>query len=288
MLILTENRDRSGAFDGPVPRSMSFYFRGILLLALLAGPAWADQLADIKARGRLVVGISDVTPPFSFRRPGEGDPVGYDLDLVRRVAQKMGVALEMVSIPDTQRIPILQQGKVDLVASTFTRTPERLREVDFSVTIFYSPHVIIVDKASGLTSVRQLAGRKIGVLKGRTSDKSLLEAIPTAELVYVDNYAIAFSGIKDGNLAAFATDNLVLRTYLKKESDADRYFFLPDYKNGRNAGYGMKKGERNLKDAVDRALLELEASGVAAQIFDAWFGPRSEVPLVRSFQIKPD
>lgn len=260
----------------------------ILFLLLFARPAWADLLADIKARGRLVVGVSDVTPPFSFRRPGEPDPAGYDLDLVRRVAQRLGVALDMVSIPDTERIPILQQGKVDLVASTFTRTPERLREVDFSVTIFFSPHVIIVDKASGLTSVQQLAGRKIGVLKGRTSDKSLLDAIPTAELVYVDNYAIAFAGIKAGKLAAFATDNLVLRTYLKKESDADQYFFLPDYTNGRNAGFGMKKGEPGLKDAVDRALLDLEASGEAAQIFDVWFGPRSEVPLTRSFRIKLD
>ena len=115
MMILTGNHYRFGALDGHDARPRSLHFWDILFLALVAGPTWADQLADIKARGRLVVGISDVTPPFSFRRPGEGEPVGYDLDLVRRVAQKLGVALEMVSIPDTQRIPILQQGKVDLV-----------------------------------------------------------------------------------------------------------------------------------------------------------------------------
>ena len=127
----------------------------ILSTPLPTAPASAGHLADVKARGKLVVGISDAIPPFTFRRSG-GESVGYDVDLLRGVADRIGVKLEMVSLAETERISALQQGKVDLVASTFTRTPERERVIDFSVNIFYSPQVIIVDKASALTSVKQL------------------------------------------------------------------------------------------------------------------------------------
>jgi polar amino acid transport system substrate-binding protein len=254
------------------------------LLLLPAAPASADRLADIKAHGKLVVGISDAIPPFTFRRAG-GEPAGYDVDLVRGVAERIGVNLEMISIVETERISALQQGKVDLVASTFTRTLERERDVDFSVNMFYSPQVIIVDKASGLTSVKQLAGRTIGVLTGRTADKNILDVIPTAQIVFVASYAGAFSALKEKKLDAFAADNLVLRTNLKKENDAQRYFFVPDFNKGREAGFGIKKGETALKNAVDRALLDMEASGEAPKIFDVWFGPKSDVPIARTFKI---
>jgi polar amino acid transport system substrate-binding protein len=257
----------------------------ILSTPLPTAPASAGHLADVKARGKLVVGISDAIPPFTFRRSG-GEPVGYDVDLLRGVADRIGVKLEMVSLAETERISALQQGKVDLVASTFTRTPERERVIDFSVNIFYSPQVIIVDKASALTSVKQLAGCKIGVLTGRTADKNILDAIPTAQIVFVDSYASAFEGLRDKKLDGFAADNLVLRTNLKKENDSQRYFFVPDFHKQREAGFGLKKDETALKNSVDRALLDMEASGEAARIFDAWFGPKSDVVIRRTFKIQ--
>jgi polar amino acid transport system substrate-binding protein len=130
------------------------------LLLVFASPAQADRLDDIKSRGSLVVGVSDTTPPFSFRRASDGRLTGYDLDLVREVARRMGVGLELVPLSSAERIPLLKQGKLDFVATSMTRTPERLREVDFSHIYFVTPHAVIVKKSSGITSVRQLAGRK--------------------------------------------------------------------------------------------------------------------------------
>jgi polar amino acid transport system substrate-binding protein len=66
------------------------------LLLLFASSAQADRLDEIKSRGKLVVGVSDTTPPFSFRKPADGTLTGYDLDLVRAVAKRMGLPLEMV------------------------------------------------------------------------------------------------------------------------------------------------------------------------------------------------
>src|SRR5678816_3353972 len=98
----------------------------------------------IRDSGKIIVGVSDTTPPFSFKRPGENEHAGYDIDLVRAVAKRLGVGVETVSLSSAERIPMLQQGKLDLVATSMTRTPGRLREVDFSVIYFVTPHAVIV------------------------------------------------------------------------------------------------------------------------------------------------
>lgn len=252
------------------------------ILCAMSVSSAADRLVDIKARGTLIVGVSDAIPPFTFRRGGE--VVGYDVDLIRGIARSLGVGAQFVVVAETERVRAVRDGKIDLIASTFTRTPERAREVGFSINIFYSPQVAIVGEASGVRSIRQLGGRTFGVLKGRTSDKNVLEVLPDAKFVYLDTYVSAFAGLRGGTLDAFVADNLVLRTNLKKEKDASRFFFIPDFKKDREAGFGMPLGEPALKAAVDRALLDMEQAGEAAAVYDAWFGPNSDVPIPRTFR----
>ena len=250
---------------------------------LLTGAASADRLDDIKARGTLIVGVSTAIPPFTFQRAGE--IVGYDVDLVRGIAQRIGVKLVLVPVGEADRVKAVQAGKIDLIASTFTRTPQRERDVAFSLDIFNSPQVMIVDKASGLTSVKQMRGGIFGVLTGRTSDQNIREVVPDAKFVYLDGYASAFAGLRDKTFVAFVADNLVLRTNLVRERDRDRFHFIADFAKARNAGFGMPRNEPALKAAVDRTLLGMEASGEAVKIYDTWFGPNSEVPIERALRI---
>ena len=253
------------------------------LLLLPAFPASADRLGDIKARGALIVGVSTAIPPFTFQRGSE--IVGYDVDLVRGIAQRIGVKLELLPVGEADRIKAVQAGKIDLIASTFTRTPQRERDVAFSLDIFNSPQVMIVDKASGLTSVKQMNGGTFGVLTGRTSDQNIREVIPDAKFVYLDGYASAFAGLRNKTFIAFVADNLVLRTNLIREQDMDRFHFIADFSKARNAGFGMPKNEPALKAAVDRALLAMETSGEAVEIYNVWFGPKSDVPIERALRI---
>src|SRR5882757_10322555 len=99
----------------------------------LVQPAAADRLDDVKARGKLVVGVSDTTPPFSFKKPGDTTVTGYDLDIVHAVAKRLGVTVETVSLSSAERIPMLNEGKIDFAATSMTRTPDRLKEIDFSI-----------------------------------------------------------------------------------------------------------------------------------------------------------
>ncbi len=175
----------------------------LAIVCAIATPAAADRLDEVKARGKLIVGVSDTTPPFSFKRPGDNVNAGYDIDIVRGVAKRLGVALEMVSLSSAERIPLLQQGKLDFVATSMTRTAARLRDVDFSYIYFVTPHAVIVKKSSGITSVHQLAGRKASSASTSTAGDNLKEAEPAVNVVYVRDYAIAFAALKDGSVDAF-------------------------------------------------------------------------------------
>src|SRR6185369_9853983 len=242
-------------------------------------PAAADKLDEVKARGKIIVGVSDTTPPFTFKKAGESTHVGYDIDIVKAVAKRLGVGLEMVSLSSAERIPLIQQGKIDFAATSMTRTAARLRDVDFSYIYFVTPHAVIVKKASGITSVHQLAGRKASSASTSTAGENLKEAEPGVSIVYVRDYAIAFAALKDGSVDAFPTDETVLQAIVQQDGHPDDYVFLKDFTKSRNVGFALKKDEPRFKDAVNRALLDVEASGDAEKIFAAWFGPGSEQPL---------
>ena len=87
---------------------------------------------------------------------------------------------------------------------------------------------------------------------------------------------------------AFPTDESVLRAIVQQDGHPNDYLFLPDFIKSRSVGFALKKGEPRFKDAINRALLDLEASGETAGIFDAWFGPGSQEPMPRKFKIQPD
>ena len=261
----------------------------VLVTALLTTwPAAADRLDDVKARGKLIVGVSDTTPPFSFKKPGESTVVGYDLDIVHAVAKRLGATVETVSVSSAERIPMLKDGKLDFVATSMTRTPERLKEIDFSHIYFVTPHAVIVRKSSGISSVKQLAGKKAASASTSTAGGNLKEAVPDIEIVYVRDYAIAFDMLKEGKVDAFPTDESVLRAIVQQSGRPDDYLFLSDFTKSRNVGFALKRDEPRFKDAINKALLDVEASGDAVKIFETWFGPKSPEPMARKFKIQAD
>jgi len=257
------------------------------LAALTAVPAFADRLDDVKARGKFIVGVSDTTPPFSFRR-SDGTFAGYDLDIVRLVASRLGVAVDMVPVSSAERIPLILQDKVDFVATSMTRTVARLKQVDFSAIYFVTPHAVIVKSASGIGSVKQLAGRKASSVSTSTAGENLKEVVAEVELVYVRDYAVAFAALKEGKVDAFTTDESVLRAIVQQDGAPDDYRFLPDFAKSRNVGFALKKNEPRFKGAIDNILIGLEDSGEAARIFNVWFGPGSDQPMTRTFKIQRD
>lgn len=259
----------------------SKFLIGIALMLTLDGAA-ADKLDDIRARGRLLVGVSETSPPFSWR-DGENGIVGYDVDLAARVAGRLGVAVDKVSITNAQRIPALQQDRVDVAASGMTRADNRRRDIDFSLAYLISPHKVLVRRDSGIVAVKQLAGRRLALVRSASVDAELKEAVPTLELALFADYAACFKALAAKEVDGFLADEVLLASFAQKSGAADAYTFVPGYDLPRTAGFGLKKDEPRWKAFVDETLLALETSGEAQRIFDAWFEP-----VRRPFHIQRD
>lgn len=258
----------------------------VLLAAVAAGltamPAHADKLDDIKARGKLLVGVTESSPPFSYRDGAKGI-VGYDVDLAERVARQLGVAVEKVPIINAERIPALQQDRVDLVAVGMTRSKGRAKDIDFSYAYLDSPHMILVRQDSGIAHIAQLAGRKLALVRSASVDAALKAAVPTMQIVFFDDYNGAFTALAERHVDAFLADKMLVLWFAQRSGRAADFSLIADYQLPRTAGFALKKNEPRFLEFVNRTLLDLEASGQAAKIFDAWFAP---VP--RTFRITPD
>ena len=251
-------------------------------VVMSAGEAAADKLDDIKARGRLIVGATESSPPFSYR-DGENGIVGYDLDLASEVAKRLGVAMEKVAIINAQRIPSLQQDKVDLVAAGMTRAENRKRDIAFSLAYLDSPHKVLVRKDAGITGVKQMAGRKLALVRSASVDAEVKTAVPTLEIVLLDDYRACFTALQEKRVDGFLADEILLLSFARKSGAPQDFTFVPDYVLPRTAGFGIKKDEPRFTEFVDRVLIDLEASGQAEKIFDRWFAPTK-----RPFRIQGD
>lgn len=267
---------------------MERLLRRLLTLALMAalsiGAAHADRLDDIKKAGVLRVATFDSNPPFGFVDSKTKQITGLDVDYAQALADKIGVKLELRPTNPANRIPLLISGKVDLVLANFTITEERSKQLDFSIPYFASGQQFLAKKGT-LTSASQLNGLRIGADKGTVNEIVLRRDYPKAVVVSFDDTPFAFTALRNGNVQAITQDGPKLVGLLAKVPDRENYEVPPFSISNDYIGVGIPKGETALRDLVNETLRGLEASGKAAAIYDAWFGPKTEQPLARQFKI---
>ncbi|WP_127077665.1 ABC transporter substrate-binding protein [Rhodomicrobium lacus] len=259
---------------------------GLVALATLLtiGTASADKLDDIKKAGVLRVAAFDSNPPFGFVDPKTRQITGLDDDYAQALADKLGVKLELRPTNPANRIPLLTSDKVDLVLANFTITEERAKQLDFSIPYFSSGQQFLAKKGT-LSSREQLNGLRIGADKGTTNEIVLRRDYPNAVIVAFDDTPFAFTALRNGNVQAITQDGPKLVGLLANVPDKENYEIPAFTISDDYIGVGIPKGEKRLVDFVNETLVELEASGRAAKIYDAWFGPNSKAPLPRLFKI---
>lgn len=262
-----------------------------LMATLLAGcqksadhAAPADRLQAIKEAGVLKVAAFDGNPPFGFVDAKTRTLAGLDVDYAKALAEKLGVKLQLLPTNPANRVALLASGKVDLVLANFTITEERARQVDFSIPYFASGTQFLAPTGT-LTGKDQLDGLRIGVDKGTVNEIVIRQQFPKATLIAYDDTPFAFAALRNGAVQAISQDGPKLAGLLARAPDRVNYEIPPFAVSNDLIGVGIPKGETALKVFVDQSLRELEASGRAAQIHDAWFGPASPAPLPRSYRI---
>lgn len=255
-----------------------------LALAVLSGLAHADRLEDIRKAGVLQVAAFDSNPPFGFVDPQTKQLAGLDVDYAKALAGKLGVKLELLPTNPANRIPLLTANKVDLVLANFTITPERAQQVNFSIPYFASGQQFIVRKGT-LTEPEQLNKWRVGVDKGTVNEGVLREKFPGAKVIAYDDTPFAFTALRNGQVQAITQDGPKLIGLLANVPDKDKYEVPPFTISNDLIGVGIPKGEAALTEFVDQSLRELETSGDAQKIYDAWFGPSTPTPLARLYRV---
>ena len=252
----------------------------VALIALVATACAANAqaqgtLAKIKERGKLLAGVKLDTPPFGFL-DDKNEPVGFDIDLVRKIAARIGVPVELVKVTSATRIPLLVSGNVDLVAASMTHTRERDKAIDFSITYYTGGQSLMVPKASPITGVKDLGGKQVAVQQGTTLEKNLAAAAPTAKIIAFRDYTAAWLALAQGRADAFTGSLNVLQGFLK---DNPNFKIVGEMFSVEPFGIGVRQGDSDLRDEINFALQDLWTSGEYAMLYRKWFNAEPAMPI---------
>ncbi|RFP08772.1 cystine ABC transporter substrate-binding protein [Duganella sp. BJB488] len=249
--------------------------QGALLALALTSAALpasaADLLATVKARGTLKVALEGTYPPFNYKDQKSGELAGYDVDVARLLAGKLGVKVEFVSSEWAGILAGLSANKYDVIISQVGINPKREQAFDFSAPYIYSMPQLIVrkDEKAVYKALADLKGKKLGVGQGSVYEQQA-KAVPGIE---VRSYAAAPDTMSDlafGRIDAALNDSL-MSAYLLKISK------LP-IKAGAQVGavermgIPFQKGNPQFKEALNKALAEAAADGSLKAISLKWFG----------------
>ena len=251
------------------------------LLAAMAAPdpSRAGQLEDITGRGEIAVGIALGGEPIGFR-DARHEPSGYDVDVARLLADRLGVELRVVEVTGANRIPMLQSGQIDLIVANITATLERAKAIDFTLPYLRAGIKVLVQRGSGIGSIEDLNGRKVVVGRGGTGEQLVKRLAPGAQLVYVDSYAP--EGIllmRQGRADAALEDNSLI-DYTAKQYP-ERLVALPELYTSDAICFGVRKGDPEFLRWLDMFVSEYVRTGLYSEYYRKWWGaePAPIVPL---------
>jgi glutamate transport system substrate-binding protein len=235
-----------------------------------------STLGRIQEAGEIKIGVKYDVPPFGFQNPQSGDVEGFDVDLGRAIAEKLGVEPNFVEAISDNRIPFLMDGTVDLVLSTMTINQERDMEIDFSEPYYIARGRILVPQGSDIAGVDDLAGTRVCTALGSTYEETLKEQAPEADLRLVDSYSECLELIQNGAVDAVSTDDVILTGMIIQDDSLQ--LVEADPLTTEPYGVGIKQGETEVKEFVDGVVEEYKSDGRWAEAYEKWVGQYTDEP----------
>jgi glutamate transport system substrate-binding protein len=213
-------------------------------------------MARLKEAGKVTVGTKFDQPLFGLKNL-EGKPEGFDVEIAKIIAGEMGIQPDNITWVETvsaNREPFIQQGKVDYVVATYTINDKRKQVVDFAGPYFEAGQDIMVKKGNplGIKGPEDLAGKKVCSVAGSTPAENIRTNYPQAQLVEFDVYSKCAEALKNDQVQAVTTDNVILLGLISKDQEAfelvDKPFTKEPY------GIGLKKGDTAFRDFINGVL----------------------------------
>ena len=237
----------------------------VLVLCTILGPSPA------RAQGRtLVVGSSATYPPFAYETPAK-QIVGFDVDIIKAVAQRAGLTVRLVNTPFTGVFASLNNGDIDLIISGVTINDRRKQSYDFTAPYFEARQLIAVPAASAVTKLQDLAGKKIAVVTGSTGDDVASRAFgkTSPNIRRFDTTPLIIAELVAYGVDAAIGDNGVI-AYRVQEQKALKTVNDPSFPK-EYFGIVVKQGNTALKDKLNAGLAGIIGDGTYARIYRQWF-----------------
>lgn len=234
----------------------------------------SNLLNEIKTAGVIKVGLMGTYAPYNFLNENK-EIDGFDADIAKEVAKRLGVKVEFAPQEFSGLIPSLQAGKIDAIISQVTITDERKQQIDFTQPyITNQVKIIVKEDNNSITKLEDFKGKNIGVGLG-TNDESYLrnDVLPQVGNFEIKTYDDVITSLQDLN--AGRIDATINNLYaLKPIVDKNGYKIkaVGDAIKSDQAGIAIRKNNPEFLAALDQALTDMKADGTYNTIFQKWFG----------------
>ena len=256
----------------------------VAILALLAGAAHAQDagtLKKIKDTGVISLGYRESSTPFSYYDVQQ-NVIGYShefmMKIVDAVKQKLNtpdLKNRLTPVTPQNRIPLVQNGTVDLECGSTTNNVEREQQVTFSNTIFVIGTRLMTRKDSGIKDWLDLKGKTVVTTAGTTSERLLRRMNQDKgmgmNIISAKDHEEAFEVLASGRASAFMMDDALLAGERAKSGHPAEFVILGAPQSEEAYGCMMRKNDPEFKKVVDSAIAKIETSGEADQIYQKWF-----------------
>jgi glutamate transport system substrate-binding protein len=228
-----------------------------------------STLGKIQAKGEITIGVKFDVPPFGVKNPQTGDVEGFDVEMGKAIAARLGVKPKFIEAISDNRIPFLEDGTADVILSTMTINEERVEQIEFSDPYFIARGRVLVPGDSTIASVADLAGKNVCTALGSTYEANLKKQAPEAKLKLVDSYSECLELVQNGAVDAVSTDDVILTGMIIQDPTLK---LVGEDLTQEPYGAGIKKGETELVTFVNETFQGLKDDGTWMKLFDQWIG----------------
>jgi ABC-type amino acid transport substrate-binding protein len=255
----------------------------VLLLGFSAEAAkLTGTLKKVADTGVITIGYNTDSAPFSFQ-DDSGAPIGYSVDLCRRIAtatkEKLGldkIEVKFVEISLEDRFDAVESGKIDIECSSSTITLSRLEKVDFTLMTFVTGGALVSKENAAIQTTGDLSGKTVAVARGTTTEIALnvflKENLIDASVIVVDTDSEGMRQLDAGKVEAFAADQVVLIGQIVNTSDPESYVLSEDIFSFEPYGLSLRRNDADFRLIANRSLAQIYRTGQFKTLFNKWFG----------------